>query len=142
MDRSGERLPERPGAALGRRDFLRGIAATGAAAGAGGLTGRLRAAAPLTRPARPPGAPRRGGNLKVGLSGGSSSDTLDPHQGLTYLDTGRFEALYQPLVKLGSRRRSSSCWQSRLPGTRVVCRMDHPAPAWRYLPQREGPDGR
>jgi peptide/nickel transport system substrate-binding protein len=47
-----------------------------------------------------PAAQRKGGNLKVGFAGGSTSDTLDPHAGLTYLDTGRFEALYQPLVKL------------------------------------------
>ena len=49
----------------------------------------------------PPGAaaPARGQH-QGGPAGGSSSDTLDPHQGLTYLDTGRFEALYQPLVKL------------------------------------------
>jgi peptide/nickel transport system substrate-binding protein len=47
--------------------------------------------------------PRRGGNLRVGLAGGSSQDTVDPHRGLTYLDTGRFEALYQPLVKLGKQ---------------------------------------
>lgn len=90
----------------GRRDFLRGIALTGVAATAGGLlvgcsTGsKGSAGSTSTSTPASAGKPKRGGNLRVGLSGGSTSDTLDPHQGLTYLDTGRFEALYQPLVKL------------------------------------------
>jgi peptide/nickel transport system substrate-binding protein len=36
----------------------------------------------------------------VGLTGGSASDTLDPQQGLNYLDTARAQALYEPLVQL------------------------------------------
>ena len=43
-------------------------------------------------PRRPPAdRPRKryGGNLAAGLTGGSASDTLDAHQGLTYLDTAR-----------------------------------------------------
>jgi peptide/nickel transport system substrate-binding protein len=43
---------------------------------------------------------RRGGDLKLGLTGGSSSDTIDPHKSLTYLDTSRLQSLYQPLVQL------------------------------------------
>jgi peptide/nickel transport system substrate-binding protein len=42
----------------------------------------------------------------VGLAGGSDKDTLDPHNGLTYLDTARAQALYQPLVRLGSQIRA------------------------------------
>jgi peptide/nickel transport system substrate-binding protein len=38
--------------------------------------------------------------LKVGLTGGSGTDTLDPHKGLTYLDTARAQSLYQPLLQL------------------------------------------
>jgi peptide/nickel transport system substrate-binding protein len=45
---------------------------------------------------------RRGGNLKVGLTGGSGADTLDPHKGLTYLDTARAQLLYQPLLQLNT----------------------------------------
>jgi len=41
--------------------------------------------------------------LKVGLTGGSGSDTLDPHKGLTYLDTARAQSLYQPLLQLNTR---------------------------------------
>ncbi len=78
-----------------------GIAVTGVVATSSGLLAACTSDSKSTS-ASPAAAakPRRGGNIKVGLAGGSSSDTLDPHQGLTYLDTGRFEALYQPLVKL------------------------------------------
>jgi peptide/nickel transport system substrate-binding protein len=86
-----------------RRELLRGIAVTGAAATAGSLLAAC-SSSPKSATANSGASaatPRRGGDLKVGLAGGSTSDTLDPHKGLTYLDTGRFEALYQPLVKLG-----------------------------------------
>jgi peptide/nickel transport system substrate-binding protein len=102
VEQSDEFWTRAPGRGLGRRDFLRGIAATGAVAGAGGLLAACGGSSGSTSPAAAAStkAPRPGGNLKVGLAGGSSFDTVDPHQGLTYLDTGRFEALYQPLVKL------------------------------------------
>lgn len=87
---------------LGRRQFLRGIAVTGAAAGAGGLLAACGSSSPSTAPAAKSTARRKGGNLKVGLSGGSGSDTLDPHQGLTYLDTARAQSLYQPLLQLNA----------------------------------------
>jgi peptide/nickel transport system substrate-binding protein len=89
------------GADLDRRQVLRGIAATGVLAGAGGLlaacgTARAGNAVP------PAAGPRRGGNLKVGLTGGSGSDTVDPHKDLTYTDTARLQSLYDPLVQLNA----------------------------------------
>ncbi len=88
----------------GRREFLRGLAATGALAGAGSLLaacggGSLTPASTPTAPA----AGRSGGALKVGLTGGSGSDTLDPHKGLTYLDSARAQSLYQPLLQLNTQ---------------------------------------
>jgi peptide/nickel transport system substrate-binding protein len=88
---------------LGRRQFLRGLAGTGALASAGSLlaacgSGSSTPAASPTATAR-----RKGGALKVGLTGGSGSDTLDPHKGLTYLDTARAQSLYQPLLQLNTR---------------------------------------
>ena len=38
--------------------------------------------------------------MSVGMTGGSGTDTLDPHQGLTYLDTARAHSLYNPLYQL------------------------------------------
>jgi len=100
VDLSGKSRPLPSLDGLGRRDFLRGIAATGVAAGAGSLLAACGSSSTSTTPTVKTGAQRRGGNLKVGLSGGSGSDTLDPHQGLTYLDTARAQSLYQPLLQL------------------------------------------
>jgi peptide/nickel transport system substrate-binding protein len=92
------------GGGLGRREFLRGIAATGAVAGAGGLLAACASGSksPQSSASNGPVHKKRGGNLKVGMSGGSGSDTLDPHRGLTYLDTARAQSLYQPLVQLNN----------------------------------------
>src|SRR5215470_20340432 len=94
---------ERSDEGLGRRQFLRGIAATGAVAGAGGLLAACGGSGTSTSTTPAPTAGRkRGGNLKVGLSGSSGTDTLDPHAGLTYLDTARAQALCQPLAQLNN----------------------------------------
>src|SRR3984885_9940051 len=95
----------RPGPEFGRRQFLRGIGAAAALAGGGSLLaacGGSSAGATqhLDQASR---TLKRGGNLKLGLSGGSSSDTLDPHKSLTYIDTSRLQSLYQPLVQLDAQ---------------------------------------
>lgn len=92
-------LPGIPATGPGRRQVLAGLA-TATAAGAGGLLAACGTGA--ARPAAPGARKRYGGNLAAGLTGGSSADTLDPHQGLTYLDTARASALYEPLVKLSA----------------------------------------
>jgi peptide/nickel transport system substrate-binding protein len=92
---------------LGRRQFLRGIAATGAVAGAGSLLaacgGSGSSSSGSKSATQTSRSLRRGGNLKLGLTGGSSSDTLDPHKSLTYLDTSRLQSLYQPLAQLDAQ---------------------------------------
>ncbi len=90
---------------MGRRQFLRGIAATGAVASAGGLLAACGGSSSGTskQPSQASHPLRRGGDLKLGLTGGSSSDTLDPHKSLTYLDTSRLQSLYQPLVQLNAQ---------------------------------------
>jgi peptide/nickel transport system substrate-binding protein len=99
VDRSDE-----AGIRLGRRQFLQGVAAAGALAGVGGLAaGCGGSSTPAAGSSSPASASKRpGGNLKVGLTGGSGSDTLDPHKGLTYLDTARAQSLYQPLLQLNT----------------------------------------
>src|SRR5512136_1448190 len=87
-------MPSSSAAVPGRRQFLAGLAAAsagGLAAACGSAPGP-QAAGPVRK--------RYGGNLRAGLTGGSSSDTLDPHQGLSYLDTARASALYEPLIRL------------------------------------------
>jgi peptide/nickel transport system substrate-binding protein len=98
-DEPGERTDP-----LGRRQFLRGLAGTGVLAGAGGLLAACSSSSPApAASSSATSAPKRGGALKVGLTGGSGSDTLDPHKGLTYLDTARAQSLYQPLLQLNTR---------------------------------------
>jgi len=73
--------------------------ATGAVASTGGLLGcSSTSSSPAAGSAR-----RRGGDLKLGLTGGSTSDTIDPHKGLTYTDTSRLQSLYSPLVQLDAQ---------------------------------------
>jgi peptide/nickel transport system substrate-binding protein len=95
-----------PPAVLGRRQFLRGMALAGGVAGAGGLLAACTSASSTTaRAVRSAGAIRNGGDLSAGLTGGSSSDTIDPHRGLTYLDMSRILSLYSPLVQLNAQSR-------------------------------------
>ncbi|MBN9798844.1 ABC transporter substrate-binding protein [Pseudonocardia alni] len=74
-----------------RRRLLGGAAGLAAAAVLAGCGG------PAT--AREAGAPRRGGVLRVGVTGGGSSDSLDPHSPATNPDIARVVSLYEPLVR-------------------------------------------
>ncbi|MEP7026770.1 MAG: ABC transporter substrate-binding protein, partial [Actinomycetota bacterium] len=106
MERSDAHALTQPGAALGRRQFLGAVAATGLAAGAGGLLAGCGSHPKAAAPVAARHHLLRGGNLKLGLIGGSLSDTLDPHNGLTYLDRARLQALYSPLVQLDAQART------------------------------------
>ena len=104
VDRPDQSSTPRPVSEFGRRQFLRGIAAAGAMAGTGGLLAACGGSSSgQTQHLDASRRMRRGGNLKLGLTGGSSSDTLDPHKSLTYVDTSRLQSLYQPLVQLDAR---------------------------------------
>jgi peptide/nickel transport system substrate-binding protein len=90
-------------ATLNRRQLLRGVAATGAVAGAGSLIAACSGSSSrTTSTVTPTASPKRGGDLKVGLSGSSGADTLDPHGGLTFIDSARAQSLYQPLAQLNN----------------------------------------
>ena len=69
-----------------RRGFLAGAAA-------GGLL--LANGAPAQAQ-----TPKRGGNLRLGMTGGSNSDTISPSNTVTQLDNPRVLALYEPLVSV------------------------------------------
>jgi peptide/nickel transport system substrate-binding protein len=91
--------------ALNRRQFIRGAVATGAVVGSGGLIAACSSSSTTSSKTTPVAAvaPKRGGNLTVGLSGSSGADTLDPHAGLTYIDNARAQSLYQPLLQLNNQ---------------------------------------
>ncbi len=97
---------ERPGRRLDRRTFLRSALAGGAAVAAGGLLDACGSSASGTKTSTSGGSskPRKGGDLKVGLTGGSSSDTLNPfYGGISAIGTARAQQLYQPLVQLSNQ---------------------------------------
>jgi len=84
-----------------RRDFLKASLAGSLAVGAGGLldacgTGNtIKAFTTSTA-----GKPRMGGQLRAGLTGGSTADTLSPLNAITNVDFSRINNLYEPLVGL------------------------------------------
>jgi peptide/nickel transport system substrate-binding protein len=99
------------GRTLDRRMFLRSALLGGAAVAAGGLLDACGSSAsssggggasPAPSGASPATA-KKGGDLKVGLTGGSSSDTLNPFfGGISAIGTARAQQLYQPLVQLSN----------------------------------------
>ncbi|MBP2368099.1 ABC transporter substrate-binding protein [Pseudonocardia parietis] len=77
-------------APFNRRRLLGGAAGLAAAAFLAGCGGPAAA--------RDAGPPRQGGVLRVGVTGGGASDTLDPHIPATNPDIARTISLYEPLV--------------------------------------------
>ena len=103
-----------------RRDFLRTGAAGAALLGTGSLIaacGSSGSSAPSsTSPATTTTiqTPKRGGTLRVGLTGGTSADTLDPLFVLSNLDFARADALYDGLVGFDSQARPTLALASEL----------------------------
>lgn len=85
---------------LSRREFLGSLATAGVALGAGSVLAACggttpSAAPPVTNTAK---KPKRGGTLRAGLSGGTTSDTLDGENQINNVDYTRAAQLYDPLV--------------------------------------------
>jgi peptide/nickel transport system substrate-binding protein len=88
---------EAAGYGTGRRNLMKGMAIGGAMAASGTLLDALSGAhADETKGA----VPKRGGTLRIAITGGTASDTLDAHNVLTQPDVYRSIALYDGLVKL------------------------------------------
>jgi peptide/nickel transport system substrate-binding protein len=78
---------------IDRRELLRGVAGAGLGlAGSALLEGRPSVAWADT--------PKRGGNLRVAMLGGSTSDTVDAHTMVNQVDSARVMTLYEGLVQL------------------------------------------
>src|SRR5579872_7352216 len=92
---------------ISRREFLRAAGGGAALLGAGGLlaaTGELPAGAATRRgaaAAQSVAKPRRGGTLRAGLSGGSSSDTLNALSPIQSTDFARSLNLFEMLTIYG-----------------------------------------
>ena len=87
-----------------RRRVLTGLAGAGLAAGTSGILAACGSSPAAVR--TDPVSRRYGGNLRVGLTGGSSADTLDPHKLVTAIDTSRAQTIYEPLVALDIQART------------------------------------
>ena len=83
-----------------RRQFLDGAAKGGLALSAGGLITACggSSSSPGSATATKGATPRHGGTLTVGMTGGSSSDTLDPNNPVNNTDFARVACLYDGVV--------------------------------------------
>ncbi len=84
---------------LTRRDFLRSAAATAAVLGGGAaLAACGGSGSSATSSGASAGQPKKGGTLRVGLTGGGPSETSDAQLGLLNADYARLLSIYEPLV--------------------------------------------
>jgi peptide/nickel transport system substrate-binding protein len=81
-----------------RRQFLDGAAKSGLALSAGGLITACASSKTSTSAAAKAVTPRHGGTLTIGLTGGSSSDTVDPNAPVNNTDYARVANLYEGLA--------------------------------------------
>jgi peptide/nickel transport system substrate-binding protein len=87
-----------PSSGFSRRNLLKTGVAGAVTIGAGGI---LAACGSSSSSSSSSGEPRRGGVLKLGLTGGSSTDSIDPILPLTLPDYARIAQLYDPLADYG-----------------------------------------
>jgi peptide/nickel transport system substrate-binding protein len=91
MGHTNEDASDRHG--YSRRDFLRGTIGGAAAVGIGGLLGACGSSSSTPTTTSPTqsatGKPVRGGTLRLGCTGGGSSDTLDVQAGVNTVDFAR-----------------------------------------------------
>lgn len=96
-----QRQPDQERTEFSRRQFLHGLAASGAAVVGSGLglaaCGSNGASSSTTTPPSKQG-PKRGGTLRIGMTGGASSDSLDPQNVVTVPDHARAYQLFESLV--------------------------------------------
>ena len=82
-----------------RRSLLKGAAAVGAAAAIGPIASACGSSGDTTRAVRPAaGTPNKGGDLMVGIVGGSAKDTADPHTGSFEPDIAIQYIMYEGLT--------------------------------------------
>jgi peptide/nickel transport system substrate-binding protein len=86
---------------LRRREFLGALGVGGAAIAGSGLVAACGSSSSGTTTASSAGGPKRGGTLNAGLSGGSSSDSLNALTPVQSTDFARTMCLFEPLTVFG-----------------------------------------
>jgi peptide/nickel transport system substrate-binding protein len=98
-----DKVEENAPGALSRRDFLGALGAGAAMLGAGGILGACgSSSSSTTTSTRSSTQPIRGGTLRIGLTGGASSDTLYPLAQVTPPDLARSPQLFNSLIEFDS----------------------------------------
>jgi peptide/nickel transport system substrate-binding protein len=100
MDRNAVEAPTES-TALTRRHLLQTSLVLAATTGAGGVLAACGNSTDSTTGGSS-GPAQRGGVLRLGLTGGSTSDTIDPIEPLTLPDYARIAQLYDPLAAYGA----------------------------------------
>lgn len=87
---------------ISRRSLLRASAVGGALVGVGGVLAACGSGSASSTPSSSPSSttPKRGGTLRVALTGGDSTDTVDAQLLTNFLDQARLMSLYNAPVQL------------------------------------------
>jgi len=85
-----------------RREFLGALGTGAAVLGAGGFLGACGSSSSTTTAPASSSKPIRGGTLRVGLTGGASTDTLDPLAQVTPPDLARSPQIFNSLIAFDS----------------------------------------
>jgi peptide/nickel transport system substrate-binding protein len=91
-------LPEPSPGTLSRRELLQNVGLGALAVGVGGVLGACSSSSSPSSGVTTSAKPKRGGTLTAGISGGSSTDTIDPLNVFTNGDYARDWQLYESLV--------------------------------------------
>ena len=86
-------------ARITRRSLLKGGAAMGALAAIGPIASACGGTGTSASPSSSSGAPKSGGNARIGLVGGSAKDTADPHRAAFEPDDALNWLMYEGLVE-------------------------------------------
>ena len=124
----------------GRRDFLKLAAgATGIAFG-GVLLDACSSSTSSSASGTGTTAPKRGGILRVGLTGGGTNDSLNPNLTITIPAFSGLAMLYDCVISLDDNMVPHYALATEVEPEQRCLSVDDPLEGWRHVPQREGPD--
>jgi peptide/nickel transport system substrate-binding protein len=87
---------------ISRATFLKGALGTAGGLGLAPLIAACGSSSSSSSTTTSSGAPKKGGILRVGYVGGGTAETINPSMGVTPIDEGRIQAIFDPLVVLNA----------------------------------------
>lgn len=108
-DREGRGFSMTP---ITRRDFVKTVAVAGIAVSAVGSLASCGSSgtSASSGASMAPLVPKKGGNLRVGIGGGSTKETIDAHLMYGYPDQARCDALYDTLYRFDPASMQATPW--------------------------------